>query len=465
MSLNWQYSHTNSFLFGKIQEIPSFNQILIFDLDGTLIKTKSNRVFPINNDDWEIIHPNVITILKSLSQTLIIIISNQSGLTNDLKINDWKVKIENISKIIPFHIVFASISHNEFRKPFDGSWKFIKKYLSNNLSGNAIVDNNLSGNATVTNNLSGNSIVTNNLSDNAIVTNNFSGNAIITNNLSDNAIVDNNLSDNKIVDNNLSNNKIVDNNLSNKKIVDNNLFENKIAINNFDNVIFVGDAFGRIYQNSKKNDFSDSDLKFALNCGFRYATPEKYFNFNYVKVDYIITVPIITYYTTIEFNNIIKQIASQIESSDGNIYITMMGYPASGKSYLTNYIVKKYDIAINYGVSKSYDICVLNNDTKRKTITQNKFIINDNTNLNQTAINENNNYAKNNNLTHLVIKFDYNKHILKYLNSHRTYHYGKYISDITYNSLRKRNDVENLFGSVIVIGKIFPEIVKTLNYY
>ena len=42
--------------------------------------------------------------------------------------------------------------------------------------------------------------------------------------------------------------------------------------------IYVGDATGR--KNSKKypkNDFSNSDYKFAINCQFKFFTPKEFF--------------------------------------------------------------------------------------------------------------------------------------------------------------------------------------------
>lgn len=42
--------------------------------------------------------------------------------------------------------------------------------------------------------------------------------------------------------------------------------------------IYVGDSAGRKKSgNYKRNDFSDSDYKFALNCGFKFFTPEEFF--------------------------------------------------------------------------------------------------------------------------------------------------------------------------------------------
>ena len=40
---------------------------------------------------------------------------------------------------------------------------------------------------------------------------------------------------------------------------------------------YVGDAAGRPASGTKKHDFSDSDLSFALNGGFAFHTPEKFF--------------------------------------------------------------------------------------------------------------------------------------------------------------------------------------------
>jgi bifunctional polynucleotide phosphatase/kinase len=47
---------------------------------------------------------------------------------------------------------------------------------------------------------------------------------------------------------------------------------------NLDECIYVGDAAGRKKSKTyKRNDFSDSDYKFALNCQFKFFTPEEFF--------------------------------------------------------------------------------------------------------------------------------------------------------------------------------------------
>ena len=54
-------------------------RVLFCDLDGTLIKTKSGKTFPEDNDDWDI-RMEVIEAIRSYAPTAIHIISNQGGI-------------------------------------------------------------------------------------------------------------------------------------------------------------------------------------------------------------------------------------------------------------------------------------------------------------------------------------------------------------------------------------------------
>ena len=65
------------------------------------------------------------------------------------------------------------------------------------------------------------------------------------------------------------------------------------------NSYYCGDALGR------KRDFSDTDLKFALNCNFKFSTPEKFFNIKVPKQNLTISYPALDYYTKNDFNKII----------------------------------------------------------------------------------------------------------------------------------------------------------------
>ena len=95
-------------------------KIASFDLDSTLIKTKSKKRFAGDEHDWEFYSKNVIEKLKSLYDRdfIIIIITNQAGLKNDKTINVWRKKMDEILSQINLPIkLYASTSHNKFRKP------------------------------------------------------------------------------------------------------------------------------------------------------------------------------------------------------------------------------------------------------------------------------------------------------------------------------------------------------------
>lgn len=112
--------NTQEYILGNTKNFKLTENLACFDLDGTLIKTKSKKKFAVNKDDWEFYSNNVISTLNSLSKDkfCIIIITNQAGLTNDEKIDLWKKKVDDIVLKINLPIkLFASTSHNIYRKP------------------------------------------------------------------------------------------------------------------------------------------------------------------------------------------------------------------------------------------------------------------------------------------------------------------------------------------------------------
>ena len=76
-------------------------KIAAFDMDGTLITTKSGRVFPLNPQDWKLLYePQVKQTLQKLHHEdnyKIVIITNQAGIgTGKLSKNDFRSKVESI---------------------------------------------------------------------------------------------------------------------------------------------------------------------------------------------------------------------------------------------------------------------------------------------------------------------------------------------------------------------------------
>ena len=112
MDFNWYI--LDNIIFGYSKNLKNnfnfsnVNKIILFDLDNTLIKTKSKKVFPINKYDWEFLTPDVPNIINSqlipnqnnpnTTNTICGIISNQKGLKNPEMVNNWIDKIKDINK-------------------------------------------------------------------------------------------------------------------------------------------------------------------------------------------------------------------------------------------------------------------------------------------------------------------------------------------------------------------------------
>jgi len=101
------------------------NKIAAFDLDYTLIKTKSGKKFPIDHTDWVLWDDSIpykLAILVSKGFQ-IVIFTNQSKLKKKENIPNYKKKIEQIHTVLPFNIQFyISIGSGFYRKPLTGMW-------------------------------------------------------------------------------------------------------------------------------------------------------------------------------------------------------------------------------------------------------------------------------------------------------------------------------------------------------
>jgi bifunctional polynucleotide phosphatase/kinase len=110
------------------------DKIAAFDLDYTLIKTKSGKLFPIDKNDWKFLFDNIISKLNDLynDNFTIVIITNQMGISKGkLKKEDFLYKISSIYKALNIPLILLASTHdNIFRKPRIGLWKYLKK-LSN----------------------------------------------------------------------------------------------------------------------------------------------------------------------------------------------------------------------------------------------------------------------------------------------------------------------------------------------
>ncbi|XP_059048504.1 uncharacterized protein F21D5.5 [Achroia grisella] len=117
--------------------VKTSSKIAAFDMDGTLIKTKSGKVHPIDINDWQIAFPVVPQKLKDqLSNGYkIVIFSNQAPIGNGrVKIEDFKKKIEAlVLKLnIPVQAYFAT-GKGFYRKPATGMWNILNEQKNGSL--------------------------------------------------------------------------------------------------------------------------------------------------------------------------------------------------------------------------------------------------------------------------------------------------------------------------------------------
>jgi bifunctional polynucleotide phosphatase/kinase len=102
-----------------------------FDLDYTLIKTKSGNVFPKDSNDWILFDPIVkdkLTELANDSDKLIVIFSNQKGLGKFMTVDEFKSKINSIQNMLKVKFIFmGSLEDDIYRKPRIGMWDFLKE--------------------------------------------------------------------------------------------------------------------------------------------------------------------------------------------------------------------------------------------------------------------------------------------------------------------------------------------------
>ncbi|CAH0715595.1 unnamed protein product, partial [Brenthis ino] len=117
--------------------VKSSSKIAAFDMDGTLIKTKSGKVYPVDTNDWQIAFPPVV---KKLPEKLkegykLVIFSNQSPIgSGRVKIDDFKKKIEGLVERLNVPVqVFLAAGKGFYRKPAPGMWKLLVEKKNDNI--------------------------------------------------------------------------------------------------------------------------------------------------------------------------------------------------------------------------------------------------------------------------------------------------------------------------------------------
>jgi bifunctional polynucleotide phosphatase/kinase len=116
-----EWKKTTEYYEGTTSNFKIGKKIASFDLDDTLIKTKSKKKFATGPSDWDWLYENIPKKIKELydDDFTIIIISNQAGIGDGKKEgDDWIEKVNQIVKELNIEMkVFCSISKNKYRKP------------------------------------------------------------------------------------------------------------------------------------------------------------------------------------------------------------------------------------------------------------------------------------------------------------------------------------------------------------
>ena len=101
---SWESFHDGKIHVLNAGDVCGSEKIAAYDMDGTIITTKSGRVFPIDSKDWRLLYENrTRKKLDSLHSEgcKIVVITNQAGLaTGKLKFDDFRAKIEGIIKAL-----------------------------------------------------------------------------------------------------------------------------------------------------------------------------------------------------------------------------------------------------------------------------------------------------------------------------------------------------------------------------
>jgi len=126
-------------IFGDFGTEPS-EQIASFDMDSTLILTKSGRTFAKDASDWIWWNDAVPKKLREANKAgfKIVIISNQGGVSSGkTSINTLKAKFSQLYKSlkVPFQFI-CSTDSDENRKPSTGMWTYFTKHAN----GDKVID-------------------------------------------------------------------------------------------------------------------------------------------------------------------------------------------------------------------------------------------------------------------------------------------------------------------------------------
>lgn len=136
-SISWETIENGSLIICTCKNVRNSEKIAAYDLDGTLIKTKSGNVHPKDINDWQILYPEVKKKLKMLHDNnfKIVIFTNQAPIGNGrVTLKDFQIKCENIIKSLSIPVqIFIATKSDFYRKPRIGMWEYMISNKNDNI--------------------------------------------------------------------------------------------------------------------------------------------------------------------------------------------------------------------------------------------------------------------------------------------------------------------------------------------
>ena len=129
-SLSWTWWSVGSLAVGQTSEDVDSDKLAMFDMDGTLINTKSGKSNPTNADDWVLWNGCIPKKLQEAKNAgyRIVIISNQKGISlGYTTLKEMQTKVQNLAKTLGVELsVFFATEDDNYRKPLTGIWEYIE---------------------------------------------------------------------------------------------------------------------------------------------------------------------------------------------------------------------------------------------------------------------------------------------------------------------------------------------------
>lgn len=134
-TFTFTWKQTGSILIGNTSgQVKGSNKVAGFDIDGTIITTKSGRKFPVDSNDWKVQFSVIPGRLQKLVREgyKIVFFTNQLGIKkNKLPVGEFQSKIESLVEILNIPvIVMAACESDVNRKPCIGMWNHFCQYYN-----------------------------------------------------------------------------------------------------------------------------------------------------------------------------------------------------------------------------------------------------------------------------------------------------------------------------------------------